>query len=646
MKKCRATLIIMLSWMILLSVSACEKKPKVPLIDTWLEAEQSIHAAEESALAAEQSAHDAEQSALEAEQTATHTKPEHSEESKPSETSATIPPKPTPTAVPVSPFENFSFDLTGNQTSLYARKLHIASGSDQTYFFGTDTLLSTPGSTMDLDTDICQYGYYSRIYSDEQYSIDGSSAAVIVEWDGYATGTLVYCDGLSVVRIAEDVDSFILSSDGSHLAYLTGAYEHGVGGSLYLYHCKTAETEFIAERVGRLFVLSPTGTSISYTTFYRKYDPDSLICYVKTGSESAIEVGRDRYCIALSDDAKTIYCVKRECSGYELYVYHDQIEKLLCDSLPLEGPTSYLYYDNSGPAFIFNNDCTQIVYSDSESTWFYVRGEEPIVVFDSGNAILMGKRGAVDALEKTLFGSNYQERLFTDYARSRCSTSYSGTPNLCYVLFSTDSEVGIFDKFLIPHTVTQVNSYVEQDEFGTMIVSLYQSSNLKINPHLDESWSLKGDEYLGQTEDGRFFYVRDEALYSRDIDGAVVKQTDIIGVAVPYCTPYLERIFILDYQDQEFSFDDKGLENTDFFCSLYSIDPNSPTVLNLVSEKVARYSLMIQGRDITYAQYLDSIEESDGFYSTSAHEILFYSSDGLNFKSITTFVQDYYIMGG
>jgi len=619
MQKLRTVLIIMLSAIVLLSVSACEKKSDAPSSDTRIQADESV----------------------------LHSEPESSEDSNPPETSETIPSSPTPTAEPVSPFENFSFDLSGDQTSLYARKLYIVSGSDQTYFFGKDTILSTQGSTMDLNNDISQYGYNNVSYGDEQYSIDGSCAAVIVDWGGNSTGTLVYCDGKSVVRISENVDSFFLSSDGSHLAYLTGTYEHGVGGSLYLYNKQTNESELIAEGAGRLFVLSPTGQSISYTQFYRLNDLDSLICYAKTGTEAAIEVGRDRYCIAISDDAKTIFCLNREYSSYELYVYQNLIEKVLCDSLPLDGPPADTNSEYFGPAFTFNNDCTQIVYSDSDSTWFYVRGEEPVMVFDSGNAVLMGIRSTDESWSKTLYSTYYQEKILTDYARSSCSTSFSGTPNLCYVLFGTDSEEGMFDEYLISHTVTLPDFYAEQDELGTMIMTSNYSPTLKINPHLNKSWLLEADEYLGRTGDGRIFFVRENALYSLGTDGAEEKLADLTGDVFPYCTPYLEKIFILDYKDENYLFGEKELKDTDFFSTLYAIDPDSPTELYLVSEKVSRYTLMIQGSEITFAKYASLSNESsvDYYYSIIANLKLYYSSDGEDFTYIATYPQCYYIVG-
>jgi len=79
MQKSRTAMIIMLSAMILLSISACEKKSTADSSDTRTQAEESV----------------------------LHTESESSEDSNPAETSATIPSSPTPTADPVSPFENF-----------------------------------------------------------------------------------------------------------------------------------------------------------------------------------------------------------------------------------------------------------------------------------------------------------------------------------------------------------------------------------------------------------------------------------------------------------------------------------------------------------------------------------------------------------
>ena len=619
MRKSRAALIIMLSAIVLLSVSACEKKSIADSLDTEFQSGESVIDSE----------------------------PESSDELNPPETSATIPSCPEPSADPVSPFENFSFDLSGDQTSLYDRKMHISYGTNRVFFYGKDFVLSTPGRPLEREEIFDYYRDDYDISCFEQYSIDGMYAAAIVIWDGNSTGKLVYCDGKSIVTISENVDTFCLSADGSHLAYLTGIYEHGVGGDLYLYNAQSKESELIAESAGRLFVLSPSGQSISYTQFYRQYDPDSLLCYARTGTEAAIEVGKDLYCIAISDDAQTIFCLKREQSIYELYVYQDWIEKVLCDSLPLEGPTVETYSDDFGPAFTMNNDCTQIVYSDSDSTWFYVRGEEPVKVIDSGNTLLMGKSSIIGIVPNTLNATYYQERILTDFARSVCSISFSGTPNLCNVLFETESELGLFDEYLIPYTFSIPEDFdAAQDEFGTLVLSSYKSNDLKINPHLKESWLLEADQYLGKTEDGRLFFVRENTLYSLGTDGAEVKVADLTGAAVPYCTPYLEKIFILENQNDDFFFDDQNPEETAFFYSLYVIDLDSPTELRLVSEKVARYTLEINGSEIIFAKYTPSKEESTIGSSCTVNLKVYYSSDGEDFEYITTYPQGFYIMGG
>jgi hypothetical protein len=456
----------------------------------------------------------------------------------------------------------------------------------------------------------------------------------------------VYCDGKSVVSIADDVDSFCLSADGSHLAYLTGKYDHGIGGNLYIYNCQTKESEFIAACAGRMFVLSPSGQSISYTKFYRPYDPDSLICLVKTEAETPTVLGLDRYCIAISDDAQTVFCVKRQYSCYELYVYQDLEEKLLCDSLDLDGREVNEYDDYFGPVFCFNNDCTQIVYSNSDSTWFFVHGEEPVMVFDSGNTVLLGKRNITNTTPSTLYSTYYHERILTDYARSVCSTSFSGTPNLCNVLFETASEVGIFDEYLIPYTFTiPPHYYATQDEWGSLIISPYSSSQLRIDPHLKQSQVIQADEYLGKTEDGHIIYVRNDSLFSLGIDGKNIKLTDLSGYAMPFCTPYLEKIFILVYEDQEAYDEDYKWSDYEYFCTLYAIDLDSPTELCIVAEKVARNTFMINGSEITFAKYI-SFKEEEAYWYFTVNVKEYYSSDGEAFTYIATHPKRFEIMGG
>jgi hypothetical protein len=643
------SLIIFLSALVLLSGSSCKGKTSASP-DASDIAETLIQSAETFTITASDSSLGTSQNQGGSNPSAgtSGTSESTGEPSASNSTPTTDSTQPTPSPTPVSPFSNFSFDLSGDQTSLYARNLHITSGSNQTVFYGKDTILSTPGNPLSRNAPFGEYGYNEETFNGEQYSIDGNCIAVIIDWDDYSAGRLVYCDGKSVINIAEQVDSFCLSSDGSHLAYLTGKYDHGVGGNLYLYDCQTKETTFIASGAGRLFVLSPTGNSIAYTQFYRKNDPDTLVCYVKTGLEAAELVGVERYCIALTDDAQTVYCVKQSNSGYELYVYIDLKENRLTDSIFYQKYSGYYYTEYSGPTFCFNNDCTQMVYSDSESTWLYVSGEEPIQVFDSGNAVLTGKTSMTGFIPNNLFSAFYQERMIRDYARCACATSFSGTKNLCNVVFRTDLVIGFFDEYLLPHKFLNTGYfYALQDESNSFIFS--SDNNMKI--YTPANWAepvkLKADDYLGKTSDGRTFYVRDSYLFSMNEAGEEEKLVELNGYAVPYFSPDLSKIFVMDaYEWGDYS-ESLDPRDSDFFGSLYVIDTDKPSELQLIADLVPQKTFMVNGRDITYSKYVKSDNEVyDVWWFFSVDVKQYYSCDGDDFKYISTHAETFEIMGG
>ena len=273
--------------------------------------------------------------------------------------------EPAPRPAPLPPIH---FDLTGEQWSEYSNALTIEANDEYVMVLGGENSpLRMDGKYSHIND--YYYGYTDALSMDTQYSMDGTSLASILDRDNSKTGKLMYCDGKSVFEVAKGVDRFLLSNDGSTIAYLTGTYEHGVGCPLYLFDCSTGETRFITDGASRLFTLSPSGDAIAYCTFYEVDNADALQAYFSVNGEKIQDIGKDCYCVALTDDGSTVYYAQKLEDGEKFYAMHNSEIQLLAHSqkADLNNPTVLSQY-------CFNNDCSQVVFGNGKSIYFSMDG--------------------------------------------------------------------------------------------------------------------------------------------------------------------------------------------------------------------------------------------------------------------------------
>jgi len=341
------------------------------------------------------------------EEAASVVSPDHSSliPSAPAEETTYIPAD-VPAFAPDKQTNNIHFDLIANDISTAGRALYLIQGEKYVDIVGSDGILTGINEKSGSFEDIIRGKPDS---SKIQYSMDGTSFAVIFAGEPPKMNKLFYCDGKTAIEIASGVDSYCLSNDGSAVAYLSGTYMPGVGGTLYVRDCQTGVARIISEGAGRQFILSPGGDSIAYTTFYEADNPEAITCLVSVQGTEAREAGKDLYPAALTDDGKTGYFIKKTSAAEEFYASHDDKLRLLCaDS---EKNDSYPF-----AKYLFNNDCTQVVYSDGTNTYFSMDAGEPVMVFSGRNVRFAGAN------------NSYAE--------------FSGTKNLCDVLFYVEDGDG------------------------------------------------------------------------------------------------------------------------------------------------------------------------------------------------------------
>ena len=350
--------------------------------------------------------------------------------------------QPTLTATPTPIVYNISFPDAEEDGNPYKDAIMILPGDGFRMILGGDIPLKIDDTTAssEIHYDMSDSNYWMNAKVED--SKDGSIIAFITNMDETKTGDLIHYDGTSATTVSNHVDSFHISNDGSTIAYLTGTYEHGIGDSLYLYDCASGESVLVSEGAGRLFTLSPGGNALAYTTFYEVDNVDALNCYYSIQGGPSTFVGKDMYCIALTDDGDTQYCVKICDSGQELYAFHAGVSTLLCES--------YQYTFDAIPKYLLNDDASQIVFSNASQSFVSVDGCVPVSFSQGGN---------VNFADTAEWDENpaHLTRVCSDEGRRSTECQYSGTSNLCNVLFRTNALVPLCmfdDTMKVEHGMT------------------------------------------------------------------------------------------------------------------------------------------------------------------------------------------------
>ena len=549
---------------------------------------------------------------------------------EPVETTST----PTASASPTLPPE-IVFNMSGEQASTYTERLYVdANASSVSVIGGGGEPVHINGKIAD-----CEAYCYSMLYeiSRVEYAIDGSSLAIMLDSNQFGSGRLVYSDGITAVNIASSVDSFHMSVDGSAVLYLvTPKYEHGIGGDLYYYDCLTGKSQLITAGAGRLFTIAPCGDSISYTTFYKADNPDALTCYTAVIGNAPTVLDTDSYCAAISDDAKTIYYLKKTNEGEILLVNYGGESKQL--SLPI---ISLEYYDQEH-AFFFNIDQTQIVFNSGGATCFSMSGSDPFKISGSLISSFAGLSHYEDV-------PDYLFKTIDDSARSYFTISVCGTKNLCYVPFRTgEQDLLFFDEnmkvteYSLPEYSYYLrfsgNSLICSDGLNGTIYKDYLDPDTEIIPSCT-SPCLTGDQtlyYLSaadpkETSDDAYpliynlyvsFNSADEELVASNVSYPILFERD--GPDILYFFAYPEGY------DEEIQLD----YNLTPFLDLYAVEETPGVKPVLVAEKVC----MIDTGDfgVIYRQYKsefkDDFDPSGGSYMATVG--VYYSKDGKSFQYV------------
>ena len=230
------------------------------------------------------------------------------------------------------------------------------------------------------------------------YTNDGRKVAVSIDVDENGLGELWYSDGKKAEDIADSVYNFAFSASGTRIAYLTDYdYESGVG-DLYVYDIQTKKSEQIAQEASTDFTLSPDGKSIGYTSDISIDDNgyvDSYKGYLCINGGKAEEIGDNLYVFAISNDAKYVYYVETDPASPDtgdLYIRHGKTDDKIGSV-------------NLYSAFYLNNDCSELVFVKSGSTYLCADGKDKEKISDMALS-------AVVAVDGTQYSSNNSSSVY------------------------------------------------------------------------------------------------------------------------------------------------------------------------------------------------------------------------------------------
>ena len=184
--------------------------------------------------------------------------------------------------------------------------------------------------------------------------------------------TLYVLKGKKAVKIADEVDNFILSLYGDYVIYVTNDDE-----TTY-YHCKVSSGKSVKffeeddENELWSYVLSPDGKSIAYIAT----DDEDADIYYFNGKKSTKVAECYGDVVGLSNGGKYIYAVDSNDSGKTyLYAYNKNGNETKIDSIE--------YSD-----FYFNLDATEIMFTSGGKTYVSANAKEPIKVASSALELL------------------------------------------------------------------------------------------------------------------------------------------------------------------------------------------------------------------------------------------------------------------
>lgn len=329
-------------------------------------------------------------------------------------------------------------------------------------------------------------GLEAEDIDETQTSMDGSILALLTD-----KGELAVVKGTKLTVIAEEVEYFLLSVDGTGIGYVT---ENEEAYTLHLYNVKSSKTKEVTEWLSdEEFALSPNGDSVCY--YEQKEDDEEASLMFFKGSKSTKVTSNEVYLIGLSNNGKYIYAIGEDDEGDEyLYRYNTKGDKDKIGACNI-------------PAFYFNEDHTQIVYFNSNEgykTYMSTKGKEGKKIASSIAAPLLPRsvQAFTTGSTATIPTDNLYNKVYTCqgdsgnnvwFIRKNSENSVKLVNNVSSVTLSEDAKLVY---------------YVDDGELKVLTVSKGDNASDKAKVLAEDV-----DSYVVTSDCRKLYYTSDESLY-------------------------------------------------------------------------------------------------------------------------------------
>lgn len=322
--------------------------------------------------------------------------------------------------------------------------------------------------------------------SGRQASMDGS---ILVVRTG--NGSLAVVKGSKVTVIEEEVKYYVLSADGTGVAYVTNNDD---ALTLSLYNIKTKKTKVVTQDLKNTkYAISPDGDSVCYYE-QKEGDEEASLMFFK-GSKSTKVTSNDVTLIGLSNGGKYIYVMGEDDEGEE-YLY----------SYNTKGGRNKIGKCNLGKAY-FNADHTQILYytyssGSSQKSYISTNGKE-------GQKIASSVANPLLPSNVSTSSSRYATTIPTDNLYNKVYTCNNGS-SIWYIRKNSDKSVklvgGISDAVLSQDA--KLVYYMDEGELKVLTVKKGDSASDKAKVLAEDV-----ESFVVTSDCKKLYYISDNALY-------------------------------------------------------------------------------------------------------------------------------------
>lgn len=329
-------------------------------------------------------------------------------------------------------------------------------------------------------------GFETEGIDETMTSIDGSVLVLLTD-----EGELAFVKGTKLTRIAEEVEYFILSVDGTGVAYVT---ENDDAYTLHLYNIKSKKSKEVTDWLAdEEIALAPNGDSVCY--YEQKEDDEEASLMFFKGSKSTKVTSNEVYLVGLSNNGKYIYAIGEDDEGQEfLYRYNTKGDKDKIGAC-------------NAPAFYFNEDHTQIVYFNSDDgfkTYLSNNGKE-------GKKIASSVASPLLPSSVEVFSSGYTATIPTDNLYNKVYTCQgeSGS-NVWFIRKNADKSVKLVNNVsrVTLSEDAKLVYYVDDGELKVLTVSKGDNASDKARVLAEDV-----DSYVVTSNCKKLYYTADDALY-------------------------------------------------------------------------------------------------------------------------------------